>query len=285
MTTTDLHEALDRLYACLPDRLGPLSLVCTCDQCLPPDALHSLQSTPLRSLPPEAVSHWFAAAPSYHDDGRPIGPFTTGTAADHWPEALAMLVKVLEALGNEIATDGHGLSTLGRDWWFVEPERWTRRLLACDLRTRLPAAARGALDRALMVLADEALATGSVRLLDTLEYLGAFGRGLPALVDWLESQPLRSQLKVWAQVLGGRACAPDARAGRAWEDFRTATHILPIPLADRLNRAAMNPRLGALLFRAALVLRDPSGRDLAECAYMLWENSVAAMRLPADPRR
>ena len=157
MTTTDLHEALDRLYACLPDRLGPLSLVCTCDQCLPPDALHSLQSTPLRSLPPEAVSHWFAAAPSYHDDGRPIGPFTTGTAADHWPEALAMLVKVLEALGNEIATDGHGLSTLGRDWWFVEPERWTRRLLACDLRTRLPAAARGALDRALMVLADEAL--------------------------------------------------------------------------------------------------------------------------------
>src|SRR5690606_31807026 len=139
--------------------------------------------------------------PVFHDDGGPIGPFTPGRATDHWREGFALLVKVIEALTDELDSDGHGLSALRRDWWFVEPAAWTRRLLACGLPGCLPEPARRALDWALMALVDEALATGSVRLLDALEYLGAFGLRLPVLLDWVEAQPLRSQLSFWAQVL------------------------------------------------------------------------------------
>lgn len=280
LTESDLDRALSALHAFVPDRIGPLGLICTCDQCLPPEVLFCLQTRPLAAIPPEVVSHWFAAAPVHHPDGRPIGPFAPGPASDHAAEGFALLIKVLEALAAEMAEAGPGLSALRRDWWFVEPAAWTQRLLACGLPFALPEAARRALDRALMALVDEALATGSARLLDTLEYLGAFGRGLPALMAWVEEQPLRAQLSFWAQVLAGRACAPDARAGRGWEDFRAATRIMPRAMAERMNLAVMNPRLGDLMFRAALRLRDPMGREMAECGYVLWENSVAAMRLP-----
>lgn len=281
-TGTDLTDALRALHAFTPDRIGPLALICTCDQCLPPEALKCLETGPVGALPPEAVSHWFAAAPAYHADGRPIGPFATDRAGDHWPEALALLVLTLDTLAQEIAGEGHGLSTLRRDWWFAEPAEWTLRLLSAGLPGRLPEPARRALDRALMALVDEALATGSARLLDTLEYLGAFGRGLPALIGWVEAQPLRAQLAFWTQVLGGRLGVAE---GRDCEDFRRATRIMPQALAERMNRAAMNPRLGALLRRAAASLADPFSREMAECALALWENAVAAMRLPARPDR
>ncbi|GAB1378491.1 hypothetical protein [Pararhodobacter aggregans] len=284
LTESDLDHALRALQGFAPDRLGPLALICTCDQCLPPEVLICLETRPLAAIPPEAVSHWFAAAAAHHADGRPIGPLSTDRAEDHAAEGFAMLIKVLEALAAEMLQAGPGLSALRRDWWFVEPAAWTQRLLACGLPGALPEPARRALDRALMALVDEALATGSARLLDTLEYLGTFGRGLPALMAWVEDQPLRAQLSFWAQVLAGRACAPDARAGRSWEDFRAATRIMPRAMAERMNLAVMNPRLGDLMFRAALRLRDPMSREMAECGYVLWENSVAAMRLPAAPR-
>lgn len=239
------RNALSGLFPRQP--LGPLRLVCSCDQCIHPAALPQLEKLAPADLSPELVGQYLGAA----------GALDVPQDAEARSEALAIFLHVLNCLGEAVMEGRDVERTFRRVWWFVEPEYWLASLFRTGFAPTLAPKARSLVADQLSDMLQCAIARGSARIEDCVVYLGMATDALPRVLAEIRSGRPRRHLGFWVGISGASPNSPAGMKNAGVSDFRRSYRFMDESDLRLLEDALADPATGRLIERFAFAARDP----------------------------